>query len=346
MQQRISFPSGTVSYEFGEHLNSISRLLQSTQVVVVTDQNIGGLYPELAKRFKSIVFPAGEAQKQPEILSAITEQLLALEAGRKHMLVGVGGGVITDITGFAASVYMRGLSFGFVPTSLLAMVDAAVGGKNGINYGVHKNMLGTIRQPEFILFDMAFLKTLPDEEWSNGFAEIIKYACLFDKELFDELSGHDLSWYQHNPSETERVIRKCIDWKNRTVLEDEQEKGLRKLLNFGHTAGHALENTCHISHGQAVAIGMMIACRISETINGLSPSVTETLGKMLRQYRLPTWQAFNAGEILEVLKMDKKRTGETIDYILLNDIGKAEIRALGFDIIYNALKSFADARDR
>ena len=173
------------------------------------------------------------------------------------------------------------------------MTHAAIGGKNGVNMEFHKNILGTIQQPKFILYDGAFLKTLPDEEWSNGFAEIIKYACLFDDDLYRELHQHTIDFYKQNDQALEQLIAKCADWKNKTVLADEKEQNSRKLLNFGHTAGHAIETLYNLPHGHAVALGMIVACIVSEKVCGLDKKAKESLIELLLQYNLPIRLSIN-----------------------------------------------------
>jgi 3-dehydroquinate synthase len=287
-----------------------------------------------------LVVPPSESSKDMHTIESLAKGLLSAEATRSTVLVGVGGGVVTDITGFLASVYMRGVSFGFVPTSLLGMVDAAVGGKNGVNIGMNKNIAGTIAQPEFILYDAGFLDTLPDDEWSNGFAEIIKYACIFDAPLFTELSNQNISFFKHDKAATENLMERCVHWKNKTVTEDEREQGIRKLLNFGHTAAHAIENLYEIPHGKAVAIGMVIACMISEDVTGLDSRVTTQLRQLLSQYHLPVKMKIDAKKAMDILRLDKKRKGDQIDYILLLQTGQAVTRSLPFDIIEKALAEY------
>ncbi len=337
MANIVSFPSGDVNYYFDSSISVLESHYSSRDIVLLTDSNIALHYPQLLHNYKHIVIPAGEHSKTPATIQHIAEQLIALQATRKTLIVGIGGGVITDICGLAASVYMRGIAFGFVPTTLLGMVDAAVGGKNGVNVGLHKNMLGTIHQPEFILYDTRFLATLPTEEWSNGFAEIIKYACLFDVDLFEELEQHNVSYYKQNTTALATVITRCVDWKNKTVVADEHETGQRKLLNFGHTAAHAIENLYEISHGKAVAIGMMIAARLSEEINKTDPAIIPRLGQLIQQYGLPVTYPIDVEKAMTLLKMDKKRNNNSIDYILLESIGNAAITPLSFLTVEKAI---------
>jgi 3-dehydroquinate synthase len=243
--------------------------------------------------------------------------------------VGVGGGVITDMAGYAASVYMRGLRFGFVPTSILGMVDAAIGGKNGIDVGLYKNMVGTIRQPEFILYDVSLLLSLPDEEWINGFAEIIKHACIKDAAMFNMLEQHQWSDFKNDTTLLAALIEKNIAIKAGVVLNDEFEKGERKLLNFGHTIGHAIENIYQLPHGHAISIGMVMACTISEEINGFTSAFKERVVALLQQYGLPVRIDFDKEKVMDLLLMDKKRINDTVNFILLNEIGSAVISPIG-----------------
>src|SRR5579872_2238700 len=180
MQQTVSFPSGTVNYIFQGRFEDLLRTYDKQHTVIITSDHISRQYAHLFKAHKTLVIPPVESSKDLHTIEMLAKELLRLEATRKTILIGVGGGVVTDITGFLGSIYMRGVPFGFVPTTLLGMVDAAVGGKNGVNMGLNKNILGTVNQPEFVLYDTNFLQTLPNSEWSNGFGEVIKCAMIFD----------------------------------------------------------------------------------------------------------------------------------------------------------------------
>jgi len=341
MQQTIKFPSGEVSYVFQSSFDELWKTYDKEHTIIITNEQIAKLYSNLFKGLKILVIPPAESSKALDTIGSLAKQLLEMEATRKTLLIGVGGGVITDIVGFLASVYMRGVSFGFVPTTLLGMVDAAIGGKNGVNLGMNKNILGTITQPRFILYDTGFLDTLPDDEWSNGFAEIIKYACIFDADMFAELNKRNISYYKdENDEALGKLVEKCVDWKNKTVIADEKETGVRKLLNFGHTAAHAIENLYELPHGKAVGIGMVIACMVSTQTAGLDKRVAEQLTTLLTQYHLPVHLKIDARKAMEILKMDKKRKNDMIDYIVLEKIGKAAIQTLPFDVVENALIAY------
>ncbi len=335
----IQFQTGKVHYLFGESKDALSEFAGSEKVVFITDKNVLGLYKDRMMPHPVICIPDGN-KKSWDTIAYIIRELIHLEAHRKTLIVGMGGGTVTDIAGFVASVYMRGLFFGFVPTTLLCMTDASVGGKNGIDFRDYKNMIGTIQQPAFIINDASFLHSLPDEEWSNGFAEIIKYACIFDKELLNELLENDLAFYKTNAGALQLLIQKCVHLKNQTVLQDEREQGLRKLLNFGHTAGHAIEKKYELSHGKAVALGMVIACCISEKTAGLKGYETEKLKALLKRYKLPVAFKINADEVLQILKMDKKKTGDHLDFIVLESLGHATIRNIPYEIVRDGLIRF------
>ncbi len=321
-----TFSQRTVSCYFDADITSIGDLIKDVNIVIVTDENIFEHHAEKISVFPVIKFTAGEEHKNQATADYIINELIKLGAHKNTCLVAVGGGVVTDITGYVASVYMRGIQFGLVPTSVLAMVDAAIGGKNGIDVGVYKNMVGTISQPEFILYDYSFLETLPVKEWVNGFAEVIKHACIKDELLFKVLEKYSLHEYQADKTLIADLIEKNVEIKTSVVTNDEFEKGERKLLNFGHTIGHAIENLHGIPHGHAVSIGMVAACNLSVQLNNFHADDAARIVRLLARYHLPVDVETDHAKVLEVLKMDKKRQGEGVQFILLQKIGKAEIK--------------------
>ena len=340
MHYSVSFPQGTVQYLLNTSFGSASEMCNPENTVIITDKNVAQLHGNKFQDYRSVItINAGETYKNNESVQQVIDELLKDEVHRKSFLLGVGGGLVTDITGYVASVYMRGINFGFVPTSLLGMVDAAIGGKNGINHKLQKNLIGTINQPSFILFDRNFLDTLPAEEWSNGFAEIIKYACLFDKNLFNELKERDIAYYQSNHAALTSLINKCVDWKNKIVLSDEREQGKRKLLNFGHTAGHAFETLTKIPHGQAVGLGMLVACSLSKE-SGLKSNVQNKLKEVLNNYNLPTNINSNIDALMDIITMDKKRSDDGIDFVLLKELGIPYIKNTSLSAIRAAIETF------
>lgn len=320
------FSNDVVSCYFDADFKSIDTLAAGSSIIFVTDENVFSLHKEKFQNYPTIKIPAGEANKNQVTADFIIAELIRLEANKDTMLIAVGGGVVTDITGYVASVYMRGIRCGLVPTSILAMVDAAIGGKNGIDAGLYKNMIGTIRQPDFIFYDYSFLETLPVKEWINGFAEIIKHACIKDAVMFAVLERYSLHDYQNDKTLIADLVEKNVAIKSAIVASDEFEKGDRKLLNFGHTIGHAIENLHGIPHGHAISIGMVAACNLSEEINGFHFSQAEKIVKLLNQYQLPVDLETDHEKVFEILKMDKKRKSDGIHFILLKNIGHAQIK--------------------
>lgn len=321
-----TFSQKTVSCYFDADFAAIGGLVNDASIVIVTDDNVFDLHKEKLPACPVIKIAAGEAFKNQQTADAIIEQLIRLGAHKNTMLIGVGGGVVTDMVGYVAAVYMRGINFGLVPTSILAMVDAAIGGKNGIDVGVYKNMVGTIRQPEFIFYDYDFLKTLPVKEWVNGFAEVIKHACIKDELLFKVLEKYSLHDYQADNTLIAGLIEKNVDIKTGIVVNDEFEKGDRKLLNFGHTIGHAIENLHGIPHGHAVSIGMVAACNLSVQLNHFHADDAAKIVRLLSRYHLPVDIETDHVKVFDVLKMDKKISGDGVLFILLDAIGKAGIK--------------------
>jgi 3-dehydroquinate synthase len=321
-----TFSGSSTDFYFAGAISHLKKITEPGTSILITDENV---YKAHAKRFRGwnlIVLKAGEDFKVQATADAVIQQLIEMEADRKTTLVGVGGGVITDLTGYVASVYMRGLRFGFIPTSILGLVDASIGGKNGIDVGPNKNMVGVIRQPAFILHDMAFLKSLPQNEWENGFAEVIKHACIKDAPLFRELETKAPGYYQGRQKPISELVKRNASIKIKVVQKDEFEKGDRRLLNFGHTLGHALETQYELSHGQAISIGMTCACHISEQLCGFKQ--TSRVTAVLERYNLPTYAAFDKQKVFDVLKMDKKREKKEMNYVLLQKIGKAVVKSI------------------
>lgn len=337
-KKAVSFPGKIVQYYFDASFDHLQKIVDKEKVVLITDEHVFSSHQKKFKGWNTIVLKPGEAYKVQQTVDMIIDQLIEMGADRKTILVGVGGGVITDITGYVAGIFMRGIDVGYVPTSLLAMVDAAIGGKNGIDVGVYKNMVGLIRQPSFLLYDYSFLKTLPLAEWQNGFAEIIKHACIKDAAMFKELQQHRLSDYKKDISLLKKLIERNVMLKTKVVLADEREQGERKLLNFGHTLGHAIENMYELSHGQAISIGMTYATIISQQLKGFKD--TDAVVSLLANYGLPTFAGFDAKKAFRVLQKDKKKDDVSIHYILLEKTGKAVVQPLLFVQLKEIFKQF------
>ena len=245
--------------------------------MIVTDGSVRSLYGDLFPPWEVIEIGIGERSKTLATVERIYEAFLQYEIDRSSFVVAIGGGLVCDVAGYAASTYLRGLRFGFVPTTLLAQVDASVGGKNGVNFKGYKNLVGTFTQPLFVLCDFALLKTLPEPELKNGFAEAIKTAAIGDAHLFSFLETAWKGALSLEPDVIERIVYDCLTVKSRIVSFDEREKGERRKLNFGHTVGHALEKVNHLRHGEAVSLGMVAAAKLSARRGFLTEDDVERL---------------------------------------------------------------------
>jgi 3-dehydroquinate synthase len=328
--QQINFSGQQVTYCIGESFSHIKNMHSANKIIFLVDDVVFAKNETLFEAYFSIKVNASEVNKTQATVDNIIAQMLDLNIDKSWMIVGVGGGVVTDMAGYVASIYKRGIKLGLVPTTILGMADAAIGGKNGVNVGLYKNMVGTMHRPTFILFDFLFLQSLPKTEWINGFAEIIKHACIKDTILFSELEKYTIDYYIENKEAAATLIEKNIGIKTAVVLQDEFETEERFLLNFGHTFGHAIENTNNLPHGHAVSLGMIIAAKISEEINEFPSEDKVRLIKLLEQYNLPTNTKVDLQQALTVLKKDKKAEGDGINFVLLHKIGEANVQQIPF----------------
>ena len=270
----------------------------------------------------------GEHCKTRETWSGIIDCLVAMHARRDTTAIALGGGVVGDITGFAAASYMRGIHFVQIPTTLLAQVDASIGGKTGINHPAGKNLIGAFHQPDAVVIDTATLNTLPDREFNAGMAEVVKYGAIMDPALFDWLEINKGAIKAREAGALHYFIRRCVENKAQIVAADEKEAGIRAILNFGHSFGHALETLTgyrQFLHGEAVAIGMTIATRLSE-LRGLCPTgVATRIGKLLQDFGLPVElpESVSGAAMIAALELDKKAEASGPRLILLERTGKA-----------------------
>lgn len=330
-QQTLAFSSKKVDYLFDASFAEFIAGYDPEKIIIITDEHVFEKHETLFTAFKTIRVSPGEAFKTQDTIDTVIEQLLQFDADKTSVIAGVGGGVVTDMAGYAASIFKRGTRLIQVPTSILAMVDAAVGGKNGVDVGLYKNMVGTIYQPEAVLFDFSFLKTLPEAEWINGFAEVIKHACIKDAELFAFLESHSLRDFIDGPQLIADLIEKNVGIKTGIVLSDEFEQGDRKLLNFGHTIGHAIENIHVLPHGAAISVGMVAAAELSVQISSLSEEEQHRIERLLAKYGLPTKLEIDKEAVWDVLLKDKKRDKQMMNFILLDRIGNGIIRPIPLD---------------
>lgn len=324
----------------GEKLNTLSSYVPSGKLIVITDENVNKIYHAQFPKADVITIGTGEKIKSIDTVKEIFDQLITFEADRSTFLVGIGGGIVCDIAGFIASTYMRGIRFGFVSTSLLSQVDASVGGKNGVNFLGYKNMVGTFNQPEFVICDMDLLKTLPKREVSCGFGEIAKHAFIGNTEMCDFLEQNFQKAIDLDPGVIERLVYDSVVIKSTIVNKDEKETGERKKLNFGHTFGHAIEKTTGVLHGEAISVGMVVAAQLSCNKGMLKDDDVNRISRILNQLNLPTTIDADKSKMIDALKKDKKRSGDTIDFVLLNGIGNAVIEKISIrelEAVVNAL---------
>lgn len=325
----------------GESLDNLANHLPPGRVIIITDENIARLYKDRFPACDVITIGQGETIKNLATVEKIYDQLIALEADRTTFIVGIGGGIVGDIAGFAASTYMRGLDFGFVASTLLAQVDATVGGKNGVNFRGYKNMVGVFNQPQFVIADINLLATLPPEEIACGLAEIVKHGCIADLQYFDYIETHCDAIARLDPEVMHKLVYGSVVIKSNVVNNDEREAGERRKLNFGHTIGHALEKTLGISHGAAVSIGMAMAADLSKTRRLLPSEDTARLGALLTRLGLPTRIDFDPAAVIEALGKDKKRESDLIKFVLLEGLGNSVITDITLDELAHWVRQYA-----
>ena len=306
--------------------------LKYQKVVIVTNPTVSGFHLEYlrsrlcAKELCVVTIPDGEEYKNIQTLEQILEHCFINRLDRKSLLIAFGGGVIGDMTGFAASIYQRGIDFVQVPTTLLSQVDASVGGKTGINNKFGKNLIGSFHQPKAVLIDPHFLSTLPSREFGAGVAEIVKMAVTFNKEFFE--------WLENNRLDNLEYINKAIEYSVKTkasvISQDEKEKGIRAALNYGHTFGHVIENKTNYKtylHGEAVGIGIVMANELSVELGLMSKDEAKRVKDLLKSYDIPTtYKIKDVDEFYEHFFLDKKSVNDKIKFILAKGIGECELR--------------------
>ena len=299
-------------------------------VCIVTDDKVAPLYLDTVMgtipssvRVEHYAIPHGESSKNGENFFRLQEFFASCKLTRSDLIIALGGGVVGDLAGFAASCYLRGIDFVQIPTTLLAQVDSSVGGKTAVDLPQGKNLVGSFYQPVLVLCDPDTLTTLTPDIFQDGMAEVIKYACIWDASLAEKIQAAD------DPEVLEAVIARCIEIKAEVVAQDEFDNGMRMLLNFGHTIGHAVEQHYHYetyTHGQGVAIGMYTITRISEELGLTKPGTADTIRSLLEQYSLPLTDSISTRDIIELSLVDKKSRDGGIHLILLEEMGKAQAR--------------------
>jgi 3-dehydroquinate synthase len=313
----------------------VRKLLAGKTCAVVMDSNIASLLADRVKRsltaagFKPtlITIPAGERSKSLQQAGAICEQMLAARLDRQSFVIGLGGGVIGDISGFVAAIYHRGIPHVQIPTTLLAMADSSIGGKTGVNTADGKNLIGAVHQPSLVIDDLDVLKTLPRREFNQGFAEIIKHAIIADAKMFESLKP----WKASETLALQSLIKRNIRIKSKIIAKDEHDRtGKRAVLNFGHTVGHAIEragNYRKLLHGEALSLGIVAACAVSRKRAGLPPGQSGAVIDLLQRFELPTClpKKFPRNKIVSALRFDKKFESGKIRFVVTPKIGAAHV---------------------
>jgi len=312
----------------GESFRNYKKYLPTEQVVVITDTVVSKLYGKYFSDYPIIEIGLGEKSKTLATVSDIIAKMLELKIDRKGFVLAVGGGIVTDVAGFVASIYQRGIGFGFISTTLLAQVDASVGGKNGVNFEGFKNMVGNFNQPQFVICDPQVLTTLSPDLLSCGFAEIVKHTLIADRDMFEYLEKNAEKALKLDLSVIETLVDNSVNIKSGVVNRDEKEQGERRKLNLGHTYGHAAEKVLQVSHGNAVSLGLVVAARLSVMRGLLSQNDADRIVRLLQALNLPTVISGNKQAIYQALEMDKKREGSKINFVLMNGIGDVVIEKI------------------
>ena len=341
---KVDLGDRSYNIEIGSNLDQIGRGLQGfgfgQKIAFITNPTVKKLYGQrVVDSLKaagfvvlSIEIPDGEQYKTLDWANAIYSALLINSFDRKSALVALGGGVIGDLTGFAAATFMRGVPFVQVPTTLLAMVDSSVGGKTGVNHAMGKNMIGAFYQPKKVLMDLDVLRSLPQKEFLAGIAEVIKYGVIWDASFFEYLGRMQEKILSLDPDALIHIIRRSCEIKAEVVSKDERESGLRAILNFGHTIGHAIETAENytIRHGEALAIGMVYSSKLAHKTGLCDTSVPERVEKLIKSFGLPTNLAAlsrkpSITELMDIMRIDKKAEGGAIKFVFPKKIGEVVV---------------------
>lgn len=326
----------TLKY-FGAELRKFTR---SKKVAIVTNPTVAALYLDIV--YKSLVqsdfdpkvieLPDGEEFKSLKWVGKIFDKLVSFEIDRQTPLIALGGGVVGDITGFAAASYLRGIPYVQVPTTLLAQVDSSVGGKTAVNHRKGKNLIGAFYQPKFVFIDVNTLKTLDKRELKAGLSEVIKYGVIKDAELFEYLEKNMKSLLSYDEKKLTHIIKRSCEIKAEVVEADEKETGVRAILNFGHTFGHAVEALTkyrEFKHGEAVAIGMIWAAKLSNSLGLCDDDVVKKIDRLIKKTGLPGDRpAYSSKDYIKVMKLDKKVIGDDLRFVLAESIGKVSIQTV------------------
>ncbi|MBI2342841.1 MAG: 3-dehydroquinate synthase [Deltaproteobacteria bacterium] len=317
----------------GACLERLEHLVPARDRICIVDRVVADAHAALLPPGDHLYLEGGEGAKTLARVEQLYQTFLERRCDRDTLVVGIGGGALCDLIAFAAATYLRGMRVTLVPTTLLAQVDASLGGKNGVNFGGYKNLVGVIRQPECVICDPRFLGSLTPQIFRHGMAEVIKHAAIGDRHLFAQLETDRERLLALEMATLEQVVTAAIQVKAHVVSADEMERGARVTLNFGHTLGHAIESTCALPHGEAVSIGMMADARLSVVHAGLAVSAVSRLQGLLTAYGLPTTPCGEWPKLREAVRQDKKRHHDAIRLGVLTDIGTSTVMELPLDTV-------------
>lgn len=333
----LATQTGQCTIELGVPIAGIGSIPRIRRAIAITDSNVRRLHGERLCPLESIDIDAAESEKMLHTAEKIYGRLLDLNADRSTTLVGIGGGVTLDITGFVASTYLRGLAFIYAPTTLLAQADAAVGGKNGVNLRGYKNVVGTFAQPERVLCDHSLLATLDADNRRGGFIEIVKHAIIGDERLFCLLEDRAEEALALEAGFMEEILFASLTVKTGIVSRDEKEGGLRRMLNLGHTLGHAVEKVSSLPHGDAVGMGLGFAARFSNLRGKLTDANTRRILGLLERFGIPAVPTGEKEAIKDAVHKDKKRDGSNIHFVIPGKIGQCEVEEISLKELEGAI---------
>ena len=331
----INTPVSRSEILVGESWESVRELLPESNVAIITDQNVQRIYGKSFPDFPVFAVKAGEVSKKIEVVEYLAERLLDSGIDRSGFILAIGGGVVSDIAGFLASIYMRGIRCACVSSTLLSQVDASTGGKNGVNLGSIKNVLGSFRQPEFVICDPSMLKTLPEEEYNSGLAELIKTAIIGNEKLFEVIEHSVEGIIKRDPGLLSLLVSMSVNFKASVVSEDEKENGIRRILNFGHTYGHAIEMYKSFKHGYAVASGMELATSFSYSKGLIGKAESVRIINILKKFNLLRRHNIPDNEISQFILHDKKKSGTDIYFVFTTGIGRAAVEKIPVEEVVN-----------
>lgn len=350
MKVRVELGANSYEISIGENIfDAAADFIAAenfTKVLLVTDENVGALYADKIAGFDVVKIPAGETSKNLREAENLYTRAIESRLDRKSAIVALGGGVVGDLAGFVAATYLRGINFVQVPTTLLAQVDSSVGGKTAVNHKLGKNLIGAFYQPRAVFIDIATLKTLPERELKAGLAEVVKYGIISDENFFNYLEENVDKILSRNAEVLAQIVRRSCEIKAEVVSLDEKENGLRRILNFGHTIAHAVEEETgyeKYNHGEAVAIGMLGAAFISEKIGAASHVTVERLENLIARLCLQSYcEGVSVDKLYAAFFRDKKTVGGKINWVVMKKIGAVEVTSdVPENIVREALKKIA-----